>query len=361
MDGLLLLQFGSLILTSLLALMLCISRLHVRKLNRRYETSRWLVVLAMCVFAVHYLLQIFFGFRAQGDDVGAVVNILFYSPTSYLLSYSIVNMASGRDYRRRYMLVCIILYALILLTFVAGLVVNGSLHMRTSLYVMELLFTISILFSILDPLKERRRIRAAIERDTAGDLGNYNMFIETGTMILFLFALILPALIFSTKLLFVLGPLFLLSIFVYVVNFSCLVFNIAPVVSVLDSVEDKKVHDEPSESLSPEQMASIGEALEKWHEARGFADSDTSLDRVARRIGVEPRVLSLYIASRHGETFRIWLSKIRLEDAKRMLVENPDEKIEAIAEECGFTSRSYFQNQFKAETGFTPKEWRSRV
>ena len=115
------------------------------------------------------------------------------------------------------------------------------------------------------------------------------------------------------------------------------------------------------EALSAEDQAAVGQALEAWRARQGFADSNTSLDRLARRIGVPPRKLSLYIGNVYGETFRVWLSKIRMEEAKRMLVENPDAKIEVVAEECGFTSRSYFQNLFKAETGYTPKEWRTKM
>ena len=31
-------------------------------------------------------------FREQGDDVGTVVNILFYSPVTYIMSYSILRI-----------------------------------------------------------------------------------------------------------------------------------------------------------------------------------------------------------------------------------------------------------------------------
>lgn len=358
MDSLFLLQFASLLLTALSGLMLCISRIHVRSINRRYETSRWLVVAAMAVYVCHYLLQMIFGLRAQGDDVGAVVNILFYTPAIYLISYAIINLASGKDYRKRYMCMSIISYSITILTFIVGLLVNRSLHMKVAMYVMELLFILSILFAIIDPIKERRRILATIEKDTAGDLGNYTMFVKTGTLILFLFAFTLPALILSKNLLFVIGPLFLLAIFVFVVNFVCLVFNINTVVEVLDSEEEKY---EEVEALSADETKSIAAAIAKWKELRGFADSDTSLDRMARRLGIQARKLSLYISTQHGETFRIWLSKIRLEEAKRMLAENPDMKMEVVAEECGFTSRSYFQNLFKAETGFTPKEWSRKM
>ena len=39
------------------------------------------------LFALHYLLQMIFGFRAQGDDVGALINIMFYMPAAFLIEH----------------------------------------------------------------------------------------------------------------------------------------------------------------------------------------------------------------------------------------------------------------------------------
>lgn len=61
---------------------------------------------------------------------------------------------------------------------------------------------------------------------------------------------------------------------------------------------------------------------------------------------------------KEGSTFRVWLSNIRIEEAKQMLLTNSDYSIEAVAESCGFSSRSWMQEKFKASTGMTPAEWR---
>ncbi|MCQ2290054.1 MAG: helix-turn-helix domain-containing protein [Muribaculaceae bacterium] len=48
---------------------------------------------------------------------------------------------------------------------------------------------------------------------------------------------------------------------------------------------------------------------------------------------------------------------MRIEEAKRMLLEAEDYKLETIAYACGFSHRNYLQNRFKSITGFTPREW----
>jgi len=362
MDSLLLLQFGSFLVTLVLALMLGLSRVNIKNPNGYYELSRWLMVISLVILASHYLLQMIFGFRAQGDDVGAVVNILFYSPVILLLSYSIINLSSGRKYRSRYLVVSALLYSGIVAAFLVGLITKRSLHIGIPLYVMDALLLAALVFAIGDPVNERIRVLKSVESNTAGDLFTYNTFMKTGTLLLFIFSALIPAIILSRTLLAIVGPLFLITLIIYVVNFICLGFDVHSVAGVLVSEENElpSTDDNKQDILTDADRIEIEQGIDVWLMRGGFANADASLDKLARNIDQPPKKLSQFISSTYGTTFRVWLSRIRLEEAKRMLIANPDAKIEAIAEDCGFTSRSYFQNLFKAETGFTPKEWRQK-
>ena len=75
-----LLQFACLIFMFICAFFIAVTRLHVRWINRRYEWSRWMIFAALLFMAVHFFLQMYFGFRATGEDVGAVINVLVYLP-----------------------------------------------------------------------------------------------------------------------------------------------------------------------------------------------------------------------------------------------------------------------------------------
>ncbi len=84
-QALLLVQCGCFTTTLVLALMLLMSRylMHMHTPSRAYDTSRWLLVIALSLYAIHYLLQMVFGFRAKNPDLGAMVNILFYLPMQF--------------------------------------------------------------------------------------------------------------------------------------------------------------------------------------------------------------------------------------------------------------------------------------
>ena len=80
MKSLFILQLVCCVITAMLALQLAMASLQVRWKVWRYEISRWILVASMLFFSVHYLLQMIHGLRAQGTDVGAAFNILFYTP-----------------------------------------------------------------------------------------------------------------------------------------------------------------------------------------------------------------------------------------------------------------------------------------
>lgn len=80
MENLYLLQFACFLFMLFNVLVLGITRLHMKWLNRRYEQSRWLILTALVILAMQYLTQMLLGIRAKGDAMGAVCNMLVYPP-----------------------------------------------------------------------------------------------------------------------------------------------------------------------------------------------------------------------------------------------------------------------------------------
>ena len=136
MDSLFLLQFSSFIFMLVNAAYIGLSSLHARWKNRRYERSRWMLFFALIGLAVQYLLQMHLGLRASGDDTGAVVNMLVYTPCFTLISKAIYNVEATHNRRRGINTVSSLLYAAILVAFAFGYWRAGNLHIGIWLYVM---------------------------------------------------------------------------------------------------------------------------------------------------------------------------------------------------------------------------------
>lgn len=118
MTQLFILQLVCCTITAMLALHLAMASLQVRWKQQRYEISRWLLCGAMLLLSIHYFLQMTLGFRGQGADVGAVFNIMFYTPISFIITLSIINMESTTNNMLRYCLRGAAAYALSLSLYV---------------------------------------------------------------------------------------------------------------------------------------------------------------------------------------------------------------------------------------------------
>ena len=87
--------------------------------------------------------------------------------------------------------------------------------------------------------------------------------------------------------------------------------------------------------------------------------SSLSIAEIAREKGISASALRAHFAGRRGHTPSQALGKVRLRHALAQL-ESGDEKLEVIAENCGFHSASHLSRHVKAATGKAPGTWRKR-
>lgn len=117
MTNLLLLQYTCFLVSLLLAPIIIVSYFIQEGTNRRYERSRWMLVTAVLLLALHYFLQMRFSIRATTDAGATVVNILFYTPAAFLFSGSVLGLEGDRRRFRSYVLFGAMCTFLILLLF----------------------------------------------------------------------------------------------------------------------------------------------------------------------------------------------------------------------------------------------------
>lgn len=368
-DYLLIFQSCAMTVMALMALLLFSSRFFQPHTTLNYEKSRWLLFTAMLLAVVHYLLQIFLGFRAASDELGALVNMLFYTPAVYLVSYASLRMVSDRKHKRLYMLVGFVSVALILVCFVVGYICYRSLNMPVALRSMAVVFYISVFYYAFYPLHELFRVKQLVENETGGDIRQFYIYMRVGMAVLFVICITVPFVIFSLKVLSIFGPIILVLLVVYVLSFISFGFNLTPVSDIIDeeldddkakSNSEEEVAEEasaPTATLTEQQCKQIRTSIERWRKAQGYSQPDVNSTNLAAKLRVPKRQLILYLSVYEGKTFRVWLSELRIEEAKRMLIEDENYKLETIAYACGFSHRNYLQNRLKAITGFTPREW----
>lgn len=366
MNTLFLVQFACCIIVSMLGLILVLSRFQIRWTNRRYEVSRWLLAFSMFVLAWHYVLQMVCGFRAKGDEIGAVVNVLFYSPVSFFISYATYNLICYRGGRKKFALLGCVSYALILICFFFGY--NDTprgMHMGEWLYVMLALFAVTIMYSTYTTVIEMRYHRKIIEENTTEDLLPFDRYTYTTYGLAGIMVLAMVGAICYRPLLYCVGPLMLFSLISFTISFLGYGYNMIPaeVRLELDTADEPLEVMEESEEvgLGSEKISIIESMLASWCDKGGYRDSTVNMPMLSVKLGIPRNELSLYFENYLKSSFRIWLSDIRFKEAQRMLLEEYRYSNDTISSECGFSSHAHLYKIFKAKTGFTPGQWRDSV
>ena len=380
MDSLYFLQFACFIFMLINALILGITHLHMKWVNRRYEWSRWLILAGMMGLAIQYLLQMLLGFRAKSDDLGAVFNILVYTPCFTAISMGIYNIEATHANRRKMNIVCTCIYAAIIAVFCIGYSNSGSLNIGNWLYAMLVLFGANVAYCIYMIMIEMRKRKKMLELMTGDDMLPYVRYARASIFALFFSTLTMPFAILSTTLLYIIGPLALLSILFFNLSFVALGYNYVPTEELLDKEEEESaaLADEITESsdgqdvesadsketlpsFSQERQAAIKEKLDKWCEELGYKDTTVNMFTLSRSLNISKNELSRYFTSCLNSTFRIWLAEVRFEAAKKMMLDYPDYNNDIISAECGFSSRSYLYRIFKEKEGCSPTVWRAKI
>jgi two-component system response regulator YesN len=88
-----------------------------------------------------------------------------------------------------------------------------------------------------------------------------------------------------------------------------------------------------------------------------YMDAELSLNDVAAHVNLSPCHFSAVFSQETGQTFKEYLTEIRIKKAKELLRTTTLKTFE-IADRVGYNDPHYFSHVFKKETGLTPSEFR---
>ncbi len=86
-----------------------------------------------------------------------------------------------------------------------------------------------------------------------------------------------------------------------------------------------------------------------------------TLDAIAKEAAMTPNAFCKYFKNRTRKTYMSFLTEIRVEEACKLLKEQPEINIAEIAETSGFRNISNFNRKFKELTNETPFQYRNKI
>ncbi len=93
-------------------------------------------------------------------------------------------------------------------------------------------------------------------------------------------------------------------------------------------------------------------------EEKIFCDEDLSLNSFAGDLEIEPYQLSQIINEKFNKNFNAYINEFRIEEAKKILIDDKKRSIVSVSYAVGFNSPATFYEWFFKITGFSPSKFR---
>lgn len=124
--------------------------------------------------------------------------------------------------------------------------------------------------------------------------------------------------------------------------------------ALISTINKEKYANKIDEKLVEE----IQKKIDILFEARKiYTNPDLTLSVLAKELNIRPQLLSQFINDNLNKSFTQFINEYRIDEAKRLLKDSTQLKIEAVGFESGFNSSSTFYSSFKKITGTTPSNY----
>lgn len=107
-----------------------------------------------------------------------------------------------------------------------------------------------------------------------------------------------------------------------------------------------------------ERELEFKKALDVWVDEKRFSEKDAGVEEIAQSLGADISFLRYYFRTYIKEDFRTWRSRLRVNEAKQMLEEDPQLSLSEVCMMVGFNDKGNFHRQFQKFMGTTPANYK---
>ena len=366
-------QFAAVWLMTLMAVALAIWMPKRVSDDHVVNRSRWMMVAGLVMIATQFLVQFIFGFRAMGVTQAVFVNILFFIPCSWIIALSLLNLQrQGRLSRTEWAAGPVTLVVAATVMLIGGstdqdqALLADTPHMRNTEWGASICYSLMQIMYSWKHIVELRRMRQALS-NYYDQQGPSLRWLLISILALSILALMIPVLIYTSGLPLTIYALFcFFSLFYMWFQFVGFIRTSAAIrMREAEESEDTDVTSEkPADAaatISTDDMAHVAEAAEKWIADGRHLRTGIVIKTAAQEMGIARELLTAWIATTPYKEYRPWINYHRIESAKRMMQQHHDWSNETVAQQCGFSTRNYFQEVFKKQEGMTPSRYQQNL
>jgi len=333
--------------------------------SRVYNRSRNLLILACLCVGTQTLIQFFLHLREQSPSLCWALNQTLYIPAILCFNLAEHNLLrAGHRMKWFYFraIGCfVITHSLLLAGLLTGTLIDDAQPWHTMNFVVAVLFfciKIWLAISLYCNLRQTVSFLSDQELENSHRALKYT---ATSMYWLIFVSMAAPWLgVTQSLVLSSLYGMFILALmYWYLYRFIRYGDNMQEVVQVSDEIEEATLIEEQPVTEVPNDICLV---VEQWVAEKHYTDPDLTVAKALQQMGISATALNFYLEhNTQVGNYRQWLPCLRIEEAKRLMRENPNYTQQAIAEACGYTSQSTLSRTFKAVTGITTKEWQNEI
>lgn len=365
-------QFTAVVLMTLLTFKLLVP--HKRSQETTVATTaRRLMATATATLAVHFLLQLTLDLRAMGVTQSVMLNLTMLIPASYLFARAVLLLQQNGQLSRWDRWTGPLAWGGAMTLLVVAVIADGRPLLSDSPQRQWAEAAGALCYLAMQTYYSWRHTTAlrAMHR-TLNDYydsstGGMLRWMQLSIVGLMLLALMVPFVIFTTAdwLLFVIAIVIYFFIFYLVDSFCYYLTSNAPAkTQEAEESRAKEERVEPVQGATGQTARAVEQqttrAVEQWTARGGHRTAGITSPVAAAEMGIPRYQLTAWVKANGYESFSRWMTALRIDEAKRVMLVHPDWSSEAVADYCGFNSREYFHRIFKEQQGMTPAQYQEQ-
>jgi AraC-like DNA-binding protein len=162
--------------------------------------------------------------------------------------------------------------------------------------------------------------------------------------------------LFSLNIGFVIFKAFIIPFYIYygfnLINYG---FKFRPEEPVHTPKKQNEINSTDIRSVSYNELESL---INQWTEQKKYLRAGITIEYVSSELNTNRTYLSTYINLSKKQTFREWINQLRIDEAKQLLLNNPELPINEIGKIVGYSDKSNFTRQFIKVTNTSPLQWK---
>lgn len=361
-----------------LAFILILSRNHSD--HRPYFKAKWYLLSALTLLTGQFTIQRFGMLRLQENySVALFVNIAIFMPVAFMIINSMQILLTNRNIPRKIQTASFGLY---LIGIAACIYYRCTRSDEWAVKVIcALCFMLHLVMLFLTNMKAYYKLVNKIDNYFDFDAEPLIRFMLTSSSLMMGVSLFAPFIIITNNHILINGliAIFEISLIYFVARYIRYGNEVAIISAVNTSLGDDNENEETEENNeaktendietpdrihvsavdnSQNALLDLTSKLTEWTNQKKYCQQNLTIVILAKEIGTNQKYLSRYFNETCNLSFRDWLNDLRMQEAKKILLDNSNITVESIASECGFTSRTHFHTLFVKMFGMTPSQYR---